>query len=71
MGKLTDFLSNDLIASSSYMATINVEILIHIKRIGEVMNPTKILFGCNFQDKMADRIKIHFSTPFLQIFNVL
>ncbi len=70
MEELTDFLSNDLIASSIHMATINIDVLIYIKRISEIMNPIEMLFGFNFQDKGVDRMKIRFSASFLQIFNV-
>jgi len=48
MEELTDFLSNDLIAPSIHMATIDIDVLIHIKRIGEIMNPIQMFSFFDF-----------------------
>jgi hypothetical protein len=58
MEELTDFLGNDLIALSIHMATINIDILFHIKRIGKVMNPSEVFSRLNFPNKGINFVPI-------------
>jgi len=58
MEQLTDFLSNDLIASSIHMATINVDRLFHIKPICMIMNPNEIFSRLNFPNKEINLLPI-------------
>jgi hypothetical protein len=58
MEEITDFLSDDLVSSSIHMATINVDILIHIKRIGKIMNPNEIFSRLNFPSKGINHVPI-------------
>jgi len=48
MEELTDFLSNNLIASSIHMATIDVDVLFYIKRVSKIMNPIQMFSFFDF-----------------------
>ena len=58
MEELTNSFSDDLVSSSIHMATINVDILIHIKRIGKIMNPNEIFSRLNFPNKEINLLPI-------------
>jgi len=52
------------------MTTIDVDVLIHIKRISEIMNPIQMFSFFDFQDQGIDKMEVRFAASFLQIFNV-